>query len=407
MSASKFLFFTILTFLLSTNFIFSQTAEDTLSQQLTQLCQSTKVPGFAVAVVRKDKVLYQNEFGYADIASQKPYQTSTIQNVGSTSKTFVGVAIMKAVEQGKLTLDTPISDILPIQVIHPKHPNISITVKHLATHTSGIVDSKLFWKNDYVVTNLTDQHKKNFNLLQRFLISKMKNNSKVSLADFLPDYLSPKGKFYSTKNFGDAPGMTYEYSNAGAGLAAWVVEVAVGQPFEVYTQKHIFDPIGMTATGWFFKDVDMEQHATLYFPKNVAPVPTYTLNTYPDGGLLTNVENLSRYLQEMMRGFAGESKLLSAESFQTMMTDYVSEVSNADEKLGYGIFWDVAKSGARGHSGSDPGANSLMYFFPEQDIGILFIVNMSLDDNKKTVPIYQQLWKLLRGYSKEVNRTEK
>lgn len=396
----------LLTFFI-TNVTYAQTAKDTLTTNLTQLCKKTNVPGFAVAVIGQDKIYYQKSFGYADIKTQKPYETTTIQNIGSTSKTFIGVAIMKAVEQGKLTLETPINDILPFKIVHPKYPNTPITVKHLATHTSGIKDSNKFFMTDYVAEKVTKENLKGLGLINRIHAKSMVKNQKVSLADYLKAYLVPKGKFYKKKNFKAEPGTTYLYSNAGAGLAALVVEIAVGQPFEKYTQKQIFAPLKMTETGWSFKDVDMEKHATLYSPKKVAPVQKYSLNTYPDGGLLTNIEDLSRYAQEMMRGFSAESDLLSSESFQVMMTDYVGEVQKAAEKTGYGIFWDVTTGGARGHNGSDPGANSLLYFFPERNIGILFIVNMSLDDSKKTIPIYQRIWKDLRTYSKRIGDEEK
>jgi len=394
--------FFILFFTLFHAISFAQTPQDSLTQKLTALCNSTKVPGFAVAVVSKDKVLYQNEFGFADLKEQRPYQIHTIQNIGSTSKTVVGVAIMKAVEQGKLTLETPINAILPFNVIHPKYPKTPITVKHLATHTSGIHDSFKFYLSDYVAEQITKKNLKGAGFLEKIHLKTMAKNTKIPLGDYLKEYLIPKGKFYKKGNFKTQPGTTYNYSNAGAGLAAYVVEIAVGQPFEDYTKQYIFDPLKMTETGWFFKDVDMNKHATLYTPKKVAVAPRYTLNTYPDGGLLTNIEDLSRYASAMLRGQLGESELLSQESFQIMMQDYLTKVKKENKNQGYGVFWDIAKSGAVGHSGSDPGVNSLLYLFPDQNIGILFIVNMSLDDTKQTMLIYQQIWSHLRAYSKTI-----
>ena len=98
-----------------TSFLHSQTATEKLNQQLTEKFQSTNIPGMAVAIVNKDQILYKNQFGYADISVKKPYTQNTSHNIGSTSKTFIGVAIMQLVEQGKVDLDTDINDYLPFK----------------------------------------------------------------------------------------------------------------------------------------------------------------------------------------------------------------------------------------------------------------------------------------------------
>ncbi len=378
----------------------AQTAQDSLSQKLTKIANETVIPGFAVAVVSRDKIHYKKSFGYADIASQKPYQTSTIQNIGSTSKTFIGVAIMHAIEQGLFTLDTPINDILSTKIIHPKYPETPITIRHLAAHTSGIEDTNKFFIKDYVPINHTKAQRKNMTLGQKFIWKLMSKSKMMSLSGFLLAYLTPNGEYYSKKNFKSKPGTVYSYTNAGAGLAALVLQEASGMPFEDYTQKYIFEPTKMANTGWSFDKVDMEKHATLYHPKKVAVQPQYTLCTFPDGGLLTSIDDLAVYTQEVMKMVAGESPIMTQASGQEMITDRLP-ASKEERKTGYGVFWDVAEIAA-GHGGSDPGANSLVYFFPEQNIAVLFIVNMNLDGSKKTKGIYREIWRALRNYSKGV-----
>ena len=86
------------------------------SDTLDAFHTNSVLPGFAVTVVKKGKVDFQEAFGYADIANQVKYTNRTIQPLGSISKTFIGVALMKAIEQGHFTLETPINDILPFPV---------------------------------------------------------------------------------------------------------------------------------------------------------------------------------------------------------------------------------------------------------------------------------------------------
>ena len=98
-------------------------------------------------------------------------------------------------------------------------------------------------------------------------------------------------------------------------------------------------------------------------------VPLYAFSSYPDGGLISSVEDLSRYLMEMMRGYKGESKLLRRESFQTMMSGTAN----------YGIFWYLRED-TIGHEGGDPGIRTSMFFNPSTDVGFVVFTNYLMED---------------------------
>ncbi|NJO02122.1 MAG: beta-lactamase family protein [Bacteroidia bacterium] len=279
---------------------YAQAHFDSLNLSLEALWQRSNLPGFAVAIVRKDSVVYQQGFGWADRERKTPYTPQTIQNIGSVSKTLIGVALMQLVQQGKLSLDTEINTRLPFPVVNPYAPDKPILVRHLATHTAGIADSRMYEKSYYLRAPATP-----FNPAiakkDRQYLSKIFNNQNRALGDYLRDYLRPGGQFYQPKNFNQsAPGSRYQYTNVGATLAAYLVEVVSGQPYHQYTQSQILDKIPMVSSGWRQTDIDSSAHATLYFA-NQAPVPPYALVTYPDGGLLTNCHDLALYLREMMR----------------------------------------------------------------------------------------------------------
>ncbi|MEZ5174177.1 MAG: serine hydrolase domain-containing protein [Bacteroidia bacterium] len=99
----------------------------------------SETPGFAVTVLINDSVGYQQSFGQADFENNKAYTNQTTQPIGSISKTFVAAAIVKAIEQD-LHSETAINDILPAEIINPQIPDAVIKVKHLVTHTSGLLD---------------------------------------------------------------------------------------------------------------------------------------------------------------------------------------------------------------------------------------------------------------------------
>lgn len=113
---------------------------DSLERDLKAYNEKEVLPGFSVSLFTADEIIYQKAYGYADLEAKMPLTTKTLQGIASVSKTFVGVSVMKAIEEGKLTLDQEINSILPFKVEHPVHKDIPITIRHLATHTASISD---------------------------------------------------------------------------------------------------------------------------------------------------------------------------------------------------------------------------------------------------------------------------
>lgn len=387
--------------------IIGQTTTVQLSQKLTETFQSSNMPGMAVAIVNKDKILYKNQFGYADVAAKIPYTHNTLHNIGSTSKTFIGMAIMQLVEQGKLTLDTKVNDVLPFKVVNPYHPAVAITVRQLATHTSSIRDRTFNYDlKAYVSDDNTKGNRKGLPLMYKIQFKRMLKNKDISLEEFLENTLSKKGKSYKKKNYyKNAPGTTEHYSNIGAALAGYIVEVITGEKYADYVVNHILKPLKMEATGWTAATTNQAQFAKRYV--NGVPFPDYHLTTYPDGGLISSTADLSKYLMAMIRGYKSDSQLLSAASFQQMMSNQYEQVplvKTLKETAGRsGVFWDIfAKKGTGdiGHNGSDPGILSFMYFNPESGIGCLLFTNTDAED--KNIKEVVKMWEILIKYRNDV-----
>jgi len=164
---------------------------DSLTQALNELYSLGYINGYAVTLVNDTGPLYQKGFGYMDVAAKKPYTDSTVQNIASISKTFIGISLMKAQELGKLKLDDPINSYLPFKVINPYFPEKEITIRHLATHTSSITDTKYYNKKSYVLKeNIPAGKLKDLN--ETF----NSPSTKTTLMKFLPMILDAKGKYY-------------------------------------------------------------------------------------------------------------------------------------------------------------------------------------------------------------------
>ncbi|WP_103071501.1 serine hydrolase domain-containing protein [Aquimarina sediminis] len=360
--------------------------------ELKELYEKSELAGFSVAIVDNNKIRYQNSFGYADIEKNKKFSKHTIQNIGSISKTFIALAVMKAVEQDKLDLDTNINTYLPFDIIHPYHPQKPITVRHLATHTSGITDGEVYYKS-YVFENPTGVDPTIYPEDYQPIIELIKTNIKLDESIFFENVLSSSGKWYSEGNFlENPPGEKYNYSNIGAALAAFVVESATGISYEEYTKKYIFDPLRMDATGWRFNEVNMQNHATLYYAKDFE-VPQYSLITKADGGLITNTSDFSKYLIEMLKGYHGNGKLLSKASYKEMFS-FQTKHNEIKEAEG-GIFWDIYDNRTIGHDGGDPGIRTISLFDPIKNRGYYFMTNTSGDFDNKINHSIEEIWDTL------------
>ena len=122
--------------------LFASCAEKNTSLELFihKELQSGEVPGIGISIIIDGNILLSRGFGYADIENQVPFTDSTIMNIASISKTFIGVSMMHAVEKGLLNLDDDVNKYLPFKIVNPYRPDKKIMVKHLLAHRSSIID---------------------------------------------------------------------------------------------------------------------------------------------------------------------------------------------------------------------------------------------------------------------------
>lgn len=382
-----------------------------LTEKLTELSKNTCLNGFGVALVNDKEILYQNGFGIANIKTGQKYSENTVQNIASVSKTFIGIAVLKAQELGKLKLDDPINKYLPFEVFNPKFHEIPITIRHLTTHTSSIIDGKAYMERTVI---LKDTNHLEDNL--KIDISPTHFNppsQKMSIEDFLNNILSSNGKWYLKENFSQKkPGEIYEYSNVGATLAALVLEKATGIGYDKFTTQYILDPLKMTASGWNFNTIDFSNYTQPYQNKTT-PYPYYSLNTYPDGGMLTTSSDMSKYIFELLKGFTGNGTLLDKTSYKEYFTPQLKaenfidrDTSRYSDEYNTGINMGLSSAGNFGHYGGDPGTSSGIWFNMDTKTGRYFITNTDWD-RKVMVKNQIAIYGLLDEYLAKLNKLSK
>lgn len=348
---------------------------------IQQKIKETGIIGMAAAVIIDKKVFWSKGFGYADLENQIAFTPATVMNIGSISKTFTGFCIMKAAEQGKLTLDEDINKYLPFRIINPFHPNDKITLRQLATHTSGLADRYPFY-TDSIYFNI--------------------GKKTTDLGKFLKEYFVKGGKYYSDQNFINAKsGTVREYSNIGAGLAGYIIELKTGMKLSKYAKKFIYKPLKMKSTAWSIHDVDLKKHTRLYKRNGevINSIPLYDLITYPDGGVRTTVEDLSKFYISILDNGTYNGKRILGKSFAEEMIRFQFTEMNKPEnveikKSNSGIFWTTKINGSRiGHNGSDPGIRTFMLSDLSKEIGVILFFNTELSEEEdvKFFEIYQTL----------------
>ncbi len=380
--------------------------QQSLTDTLSQIADTADFNGFGVVLVGETGVLYQNGFGYANVATRQKYTAHTIQNIASISKTFIGIALLKAAELGKLNLDDPINKYLPWPVVNPFHPAVPITIRHLATHTSTIKDTEDYLYRAWI---LYDTVNLAHNL--KIDIGECKFSppeAEIPMDAFMMNILTAKGKWYKEENFSSKkPGEIFSYSNMGATLAALVLEKATGKSYAGFTKQYILTPLEMNASGWNIDSVDISKHTRLYINKTTA-YPLYKGITYPDGSMITSTADFSKYMAELMNGYFGKGTLLSRESYQEYFKGQLTAAQFTERTEGefsdeynMGITMGMSSTGNFGHTGGDPGLFSMMFFNPVTKTGRYMIVNTDINEGK-TWQQHKKIWDLLDTFANKL-----
>ena len=350
----------------------------TSSQAIADAFAASGFPGSCAVSFDGDKVRSHYTSGYADVAKQQKYELNTIHPIASIGKTFIGLALAQLAVEKKLDLDAPIDDYLPWKVRNPHFPNLPITLRELATHTSSLIDGPVYYDKNY-----EDGH-----------------TPSMSQLEFVRRYTDSRGKWFSPANFTDKkPGTHHEYSNMGANLAAVVIEYRAGEPFDRYVSEHFFKPLGMKDTSYVYRA--SARNSILYDGANRALKP-YTEVNYADGRIWSTCQDMTRYFQAVLRARAGRSSPLGADVVAMALAPQFKPghlpSGFGDNAPNQGLFWAYSAMVGIGHSGSDPGVSSFAYIAPDKDRGFVLMANESIEDNPSLLTSIPAIWQVWRPY---------
>ena len=335
-----------------------------LEQQVKAIMAENNIPGTGIALVSRDKILWVEGLGTANVATKKAIDTDTLFRIGSISKSFVSLAILQLHEQGKLSLDDTLQELAP-EIAFTNHWENSAPVQlaHLLEHTAGFEDIYL---REYAY-----------------------NHPTISLQDALA--YNPVSR---TSRW--PPGTHMSYSNSGPVVAAYVVEKIAGQPFEEFVRENLFEPLAMETADFFLTTAVEARLTKSYQTDGVSELPYSHIIMRPSGAISATPRDMAHFVQMFLNnGSYNGTVILQPESIVRMETPATTLAAHQGIQAGYGLGnYTTSENGFlfRGHDGGIDGFLSSFGYLPEHGVGYVYIINAS---NGKA---FDEIGRLIRTY---------
>jgi len=316
-----------------------------LRQQLEKILAETHTPGVSVAIVHRDGPEWVAGLGISDVATHHATTDETLFRIGSTSKAFASLSILKLVNEGKLSLQDPVRKLVPeIWFENRWQATDPVRVVDLLEHTTG-------WD---------DMHLREY----------AKNAKGMSLREGLDYYRHSRISRWR-------PGTRMSYCNSGPPVAAYIVEKITGQRFEDYVTQNFFLPIGMKTATYF--EEPSPQLTTLYHADGKTPYPYWNILLRPAGAINASAKDMAAYVQFYLnRGAVSGVQVMPAASIDRIETPTRTWEAQQGLKAGYGLsnytsFYDGFEY--HGHNGGVDGGITDMSYIPEYGVGYFYSIN--------------------------------
>lgn len=302
-----------------------------------RMMSQQKVVGLSLAIIKDGQPIVNKGYGLANLELNVPVTTETVIRLGSVSKQFFTTAIMKLMEEGKLTIEDPIHKFFP-DAPETWRP---IKIKNLMSHTSGLQREGPAFDNFKIQSDLDI----------------VKSGYKAPL-EF-------------------ATGEKYQYSNLGYFILAEIIKQVSGMPWQEYIHKKLFVPAHMNNSYLtdFYRVIP--NRASGYMRQNDSLVnahPMYAIR--PSGGFLSTTSDMIKWEKTIREG----KNILKKENWEKLWQPFIKMSAKPESKEFYGFGWAIDEYKGRKlvvHGGSNPGFRAVMMRFVEDDLAIIILTNTS------------------------------
>ena len=312
-----------------------------LEQFISREMADKRLPGIAVALVDDQKIVWRQNFGFADPQAKTPINADTVFRVGSVSKLFTDIAVMRLVEQKKLDLDAPVTKYLAD--FKPRNPfDKPVTLRQLMSHRAGLV-------REPPVGNYFD-------------------SSDPTLAETIKS-LNQTALVY-------APETRTKYSNAGIAAVGYVLEKTQKQLFADYLARTLLEPLGMRHSS-FKPTAEIEKNLArarmwTIFGKTF-DAPRFELGIAPAGSMYTTIGDLAGFASALFAADNAPNAILKKDTLEKMWTPQYAAPA---QKSGFGLGFFVSDlNGHRrvGHGGAIYGFSTELSILPDDKLAVIAI----------------------------------
>jgi CubicO group peptidase (beta-lactamase class C family) len=309
-------------------------------QVLVQL-EDAGVPAAALAVVGADGIIWKMTYGRIQGSPSDSVDAATLFAIRSVSKSFTSLAVLMAVQDGLVDLDTPITEYLPEFTVRSRfeeHPQRRMTLRHLLSHNAGFTHE----------TPLTD-----------------------SVDDDFESYITS----ISDTWLRFPVGYRLAYANLGTDLAAYILQERSGMPFARYVRQKVLDPLGMTSSSFDFDEIEGRENRVIGHALDGEVVPL----RFPEiaaAGLYSSIDDMAMYVRFHLNGGRVAGKQVLEEDLMRQFHEIAFARPGQRTGYGLGLVREVtANTFSLYHEGGGRGFQSLMMIYPELGYGVVLLTN--------------------------------
>jgi CubicO group peptidase (beta-lactamase class C family) len=311
--------------------------------------QPVEDAGVAVAVVKNGQLSFAAGFGLRDRSAAAKVDAETRFAVGSATKAFTSMAISMYVEEGRISLDVPIKQLLPDFQMKDPQAASQTTLRDILCHRSGLAPHNSLW---YLGPFTRSQ------LLYRLR--------------YLEPFPVQGGTAFRTM---------FLYNNIMYMVAGHLLEILFGVSYEDILETRILGPLGMTATSLSLSDLTgSTNYAKGYEKADELPLKNFA-NIGPAAEINSNVLDMAKWVQFFLRkGLSSNGSVLISEASLEQM--YTSLIATGDGGTGYGLGWTIGtvQSNQQNkriifHTGDADGNSAYVSFMPDDGLGVIVLTN--------------------------------
>ena len=316
-------------------------ALDSLRPRIRRLLDSLHAPSVAIAVAQHGTIIWEEGFGYADIARKMPATGNTLYSMASISKPITATGLMTLVEHGKIQLDHPANDYLGRGKITGYAADArEATVARVMSHTAGLPLHYRFFYDGFAEKRPTMD-----DAIARYAI-----------------VVYP-------------PGKVYNYANLDYGLVEQMIAHATGESYESYMRRAVFTPLGMPRTA--IGTGRGLTGAAIRYDDSLHAVPFYDFDHRGASAVWTTAHELVRFGMFHLHDHLSNQKQILADSTISAMQHARTP---GDTTHGYGLGWGLDDDHSYrkvSHTGGMPGVATTLDLYPSQDLAVVVLGNQS------------------------------